>query len=363
MPFAYCYTLVTLITNLCFISLAKTTITGSAEKIKEEVKEKAVSKDSADEKPPKGLTRGRKRQRSSLSLWRERQREQVHLNETIRLKIPSRLKEILLEDWKKISHDNMVVKLPPRKSIKVILEEYATHRVDQELLRLESHESGRQLPGDAIEDGRPVAFRANSPQLNATVYCEVVNQMKLFFNTVLASKLLYSSSLERDQLEDLEKMVADLTKSNSNLLPKGKVKEEEDEENQTEAGMLEKLRSRKISTANGTKKEVKVEVKEETSTAIKYLLTRPSDDLTTVYGFTHLLRLFTIIPWLLSYNSPPPEGITLSVACFQDLLHYLNQKRSDLYSTVEYQSEAVKVKTEESTYKQPGPVSISKWIK
>lgn len=228
---------------------------------------------------------------------KEEPRETLPLNPNIKLEIPKQLKNILRYDYTKINKDNLVVQLPATKSVAEILEDYVTHRVDQEMSRLEHEEGKRKPPKD---DSRSDLFGDNSPQLNATVYLELANQVTLYFNTVLSSKLLYNSPFERAQFDELKnKLQTDGT---------------DEKENVKEAKVGKNLIAREIQP----------------------LLYRPPNDLTSVYGFTHLLRLFTLVPLLLSFQTPPMEGLTHSLEYFKDLLHYLNQQRDDLLGTVKY---------------------------
>lgn len=230
---------------------------------------------------------------------KEEPREKLPLNPNIKLEIPKQLKSILLLDHSKINKDNLVVQLPATKSVAEILQEYVTHRVDQEISRLEHEGEKRKQPKD---DSRSELFRENSPQLNTNVYIELANQVTIYFNTVLSSKLLYKSSFERAQFDEL----------------KNKLQTEGTEEKENV-------------------KETKVG-KNLIAKEIQPFLYRPPNDLTSIYGFTHLLRLFTLIPLLLSYQTPPMRGLTTCLEYFKDLLHYLNQQRDDLLSTVKYTS-------------------------
>ncbi|CAF0743179.1 unnamed protein product [Brachionus calyciflorus] len=163
--------------------------------------------------------------------------ESYQVKNEVQIRITDELKQLLIEDYKNIAHNNKLLLLPSSNTIQNILEEYSKYKLEK--------------------------------KFDKNIITEIVEGIKDYFNAAISCRLLYSN--EKSQYNEIMK--------DSNK--------------------------------------------------------KPSE----IYGSIHLLRLLAKIGELLSYTYWEELCIKQLVLHIEDIIWYLNENKSSLFSPKAYISQ------------------------
>ncbi|KAI0244260.1 Esa1p-associated factor [Massospora cicadina] len=207
----------------------------------------------------------------------------------IDLPIPNKLKLHLIDQWDYISRSQELVPLPRKPSVRQILAEYREHAVRTLLAGVGPTEA----PQGSLDGELPAAVKTKIDVIH-----EVVDGIALYFAKTLGSFLLYR--FERPQHARLMA-----------LYPKARLYPQPGDSDPPQ-------QKRGLTDFKASDGEFEAPAEADW-------------DLLDIYGAEHLLRLFAYLPMLLSRSDLDPEGLSRIKVLLEDILAYLDSRRSELF--------------------------------
>lgn len=251
---------------------------------------------------PKGILKGRSSKREKMN--KSPEIVFIEFHKDVHVEIPSALKDILVEDNISISQNQMLLKLPAATTVNHVLKSYIRDRCE----KATNGTINQMLMDDIGEYGC---------QFYKSCYQEIANGLKLYFNNVLGTQLLYH--FERLQYADLRRR----------LLPNETNQVDETNE------MSKEHRSRRNSTT--VKAESEQQQLERQNNSFETASTTENEfDLTEHYSVIYLLRLFTKLGKLFSYLPVDKNLMKLLQRFISDVIDYIDQNREQFFMDLDY---------------------------